>query len=135
FDYALQWLGFGAKTAIGYGFGSLPPGSAPKTEAFSGAKAAAAGGYPKHSNTGSPTDRAEERVPGDLHEVQRILQKEPTTPLSRAETEQALNLISRHYRHPMARDLARMLAHRVVGSDYLSRLVKSNPIVKALLED
>lgn len=120
FEHAFEWLGFGAKTAVGYG------SMARNTKA-------------ERHEPGKPKDEPHRQKPGstpvpeELQSVVTLLAG--SLPLSQEKVYEVVNLLCRNRKHERARQLAKLLWERIRDKGYMAERIKKNyPIFMELLE-
>ncbi len=121
FAFAFEWLGFGAKTAVGYGRMSQKEGMQPKAEL---ARRPVEEKKQREQTTPTETERlAQLKLRIDNFQ----LSKNPTDELN-----DLLNQLGRNYKEPQAVELAVHLWEKVKDKPYGNKLRK-NPIVWELV--
>lgn len=134
--HAFDWLGFGAKTAVGYGRMSTLTADEP-TNPSAGVTS---GSAPRQSSRPLPQQRdgAEPEAAADLSpELERIGQllqslKNPAT--ESAQVERLVNELARHYKHPAAAQLAAALWNKLKTVPWLASKVRKQPVFWQLVQ-
>lgn len=127
FAFAFEWLGFGAKTAVGYG-----RMLGPHREERPGP--ASAMGNEQGSSASLPkTPAAEMALPPELEAVRQKLDQDPPPRFSKEEIDSIVNVLARHYRHPVAERLANRLAEVVADRPYLRERILRHGVVGGLV--
>jgi CRISPR-associated protein Cmr6 len=125
--FAFQWLGFGAKSAVGYG-------RMRRLEKSESQRQIGAKETPFHEPSAHEPPPSVKPVAGTaLAKLQERIKGFPSGKSAFSELEELLNLLSRNYKDPMAPALASELWAKVKDKPYAHKFRK-NPIVWELVE-
>lgn len=127
FAFAFEWLGFGAKTAVGYGrMWGRHREERPGPASAMGNEEGSSASLPK-------TPAAEMALPPELEAVRQKLDQDPPPRFSKEEIDSIVNVLARHYRHPFAERLANRLAEVVADRPYLRERILRHGVVGGLV--
>lgn len=115
--FAFKWLGFGAKTAVGYGRMKL----ARETPSVSLDTKQKAEKPPTARDVVQPTPAAQDK----LAELRERIAGFPSGKSAVAELEELNNVLGRHYKDPRAPELAALLWEKVKDRPYASKMQKN----------
>ncbi len=127
FAFAFEWLGFGAKTAVGYGRFASHLGGPEADKSIS----AALGDVRKSSSKGESADSD-----AVLESALAAVKKAVTTlnPKDRSSLDSLVNMVCRHHRDPMAAELAREIWEKVKHLDFQETRLKKNSVFMELVK-
>lgn len=135
-EFAFDWLGFGAKTAVGYGRMSA--------STLGAAAANFAAGKPGPANEQHPSSAHETRdavepeapaaMPPELVQIGQLLQSLKNPATEGAQVERVVNELCRHRKYPAAAGLAAALWNKVKTVGWLASKVRKQTVFWELVQ-
>jgi len=135
-EFAFDWLGFGAKTAVGYGRMS--------TSTLGAAAATFAAGKPGPANEQHPSSAHETRdavqpegpaaMPPELEQIGQLMQSLKNPATEGAQVERVVNELCRQRKHPAAAGLAAALWNKVKTVGWLASKVRKQTVFWELVQ-